>query len=188
MAFDAATNYILIIIPVIILVYIVIIFNGLIRLKNRIEKAWGNIDVLLKQRYDEVPNLVKIVKGYAKHEKTVFKEITEARTMHLRAKSVDNESKASGVYKHGLKSLFAVAEDYPKLIASEQFLRLSHRISEIENMIADRREFYNDSVYNYNVRIESIPDVVVARILKYTKKDLFEAKPNEKKAVKIKFK
>ncbi len=168
-----------------LLSYIIAIFNGLIQLKNNIKKSWANIDVLLKQRYDELPNLVETVKGYMKHEKKVLTEITLARTAMMSATTKADKAGFNDKLSKNIKTLFAVAENYPKLQASDNFLKLQERISALENEIADRREFYNDSVNNYNIRIQSIPDVVVARMLKYTEEDLFKATDDEKKVVKV---
>ena len=136
--------------------YIVAIFNGLIRVKNNIKKSWANINVLLKQRSDELPKLINSVKGYMKHERGVLNELTEARTELLKAKTPPEKAKADGIISGALKTLFAVAENYPKLRASENFSQLQNRISGIENELADRREFYNDSVNTYNIRISEL--------------------------------
>ncbi|MBU1198123.1 LemA family protein [Candidatus Micrarchaeota archaeon] len=170
-----------------IVLWIIIIYNGLVMLKNNIQKAWANIDVLLKQRSSEVPNLVSIVKGYMKYEKEVFTRITEARAATTQATSIQEKARANGMMTQALKSLFAVAENYPKLKAGENFLKLQKRITELENMIADRREFFNDSVTAYNIRIQQIPDTFIARFLKYEKETLFEAMEEEKKVVKTVF-
>jgi LemA protein len=168
-----------------IIAYIISIFNGLIQLKNNIKKSWANIDVLLKQRYDEIPNLIETVKGYMRHEKNTLMEITKARTALMSATTMSEKAKLNNTISGNLKSLFAVAENYPKLQASENFLKLQERISAIENQIADRREFYNDSVNNYNIRIQSIPDVVVANMLKYQAEEMFKATAEEAKNVKV---
>lgn len=165
--------------------YVILVFNNLVRLKNNIIKSWSNIDVLLKQRSDELPNLVNAVKGYMKHEKNVLLELTRARTEMLKAQTLSQKAKADNAITNALKTIFAVAEDYPKLRANENFMQLQQRISGLENEIADRREFYNDSVTNYNIRIQSIPDVIIARMLKYTEEQLFKATEEEKKLVKI---
>jgi len=166
--------------------YIVSIFNGLIRLKNNIRKSLANIDVLLKQRHDELPNLVNTVMGYMRHEKSTLLLITKARTEFLNAHTLSQKAAVNDVISNSLKSIFAVAENYPVLKANENFLTLQKRISEIENSIADRREFYNDSVNLYNIRIESIPDVVVARMLNYQREDMFTASDEDKKNIDVK--
>jgi LemA protein len=168
-------------------IYVVTLFNGLVRLHNNIKKAWSNIGVLLKQRSDELPKLIDTVKGYMKHEKSTLKELTEARTSFMRAKTVSQKAKANNQITEALKSIFAVAENYPKLEANKSFMQLQDRISGIENEITDRREFYNDSVNQYNIRIQSVPDVIVARMLGYKNETLFEVSEEDQKDVKVEF-
>ena len=178
---------IILLVAIAVIGYIVTIFNGLVSLKNNIKKALSNIDVLLKQRADELPKLIDTVKGYIKYEKDLLTDVTKARTQFLNAKTLPEKAAADNVLSGALKSLFAVAENYPQLKANESFKQLQERISGIENELADRREFYNDSVNTYNIRIQSIPDIIVARILGYTAEELFKATEEEKKDVKIKF-
>ncbi len=170
-----------------VLGYFIIVYNSLIRLKNNIKKAWANIDVMLKQRAEELPKLIDSVKGYMKHEKSTLEELTKARTAFLSAKTMAQKAKADNVISGALKTIFAVAENYPNLKANENFIQLQNRISSLENELADRREFYNDSVNNYNIRIATIPDVFFARMLKYTSEEMFKASEAEKKDVKVKF-
>ncbi len=172
---------------VILVGYFISIYNSLIRLKNNIAKAWSNIDVLLKQRHDELSKLLKTVKGYMEYEKDVLTKVTEARTAFLSAQTVGDKAKADNVMTGALKSLFAVAENYPDLKANTSFLQFQDRISELENQIADRREFYNDSVNTFNIRIEQIPDVFIARALGYTAKELFQVAEADKADVDIDF-
>jgi len=178
---------IILIVVVIIIGYFISIYNSLVRLKNNIDKAWSNIDVLLKQRLDELTKLLKTVKGYMKYEEKVLTKVTEARTMFLNAQSVHDKAKADNMLSGALKSLFAVAENYPELKASSNFTQFQNRISDIENQIADRREFYNDSVNTYNIRIEQIPYVFVARRLAYTRRELFQVAASDRKDVEIDF-
>ncbi|MFA5008623.1 MAG: LemA family protein [Candidatus Omnitrophota bacterium] len=170
-----------------ILLYFVAVYNGLILLSRNIEKAWANIDVLLKQRYDELPKLIKVCEGYMKYERETLEKITALRAACLGAKSVGEASQAEGELAKGLKTLFAVAENYPDLKANQNFLQLQGRISYLEGQIADRREFYNDSVNTYNIRINQIPDMFVANMLNMKAKELFKAMEEEKKDVEIKF-
>jgi LemA protein len=170
-----------------IALYFVAAYNGLILLSRNIEKAWANIDVLLKQRYDELPKLIKVCEGYMKYERETLEKITAARTACLSAKTVGEASQAEGELAKGLKTLFAVAENYPDLKANQNFLQLQNRISYLEGQIADRREFYNDSVNNYNIRINQIPDMFVANMLGMKAKELFKALEEERKDVDIKF-
>ena len=167
--------------------YFIAVYNGLVRLKNNIKKALANIDVLLKQRMDELTKLIETVKGYARFERKVLTEVTKARTAFLDAKTLPEKAKASDMLSGAIKSLFAVAENYPKLNASENFKQLQDRISGIENEIADRREFYNDSVNTYNIRIQQIPDRFIAGMLGYQPEVLFKAEEAEKKDVKVDF-
>jgi LemA protein len=174
------------VLAVIVLPYVIFVFNSLVSLKNNIKKAWANIDVLLKQRYDEIPNLVEIVKGYMKHEKKVLEELTSMRTAMMIASSKNEMARLSDEVSGTIKSIFAVAENYPKLQASQSFLKLQERISSLENEIADRRELYNDSVNIYNTKIESFPDVLVAKMFKYSREEPFSALVEEKANVKVK--
>lgn len=168
-------------------IYFVLIYNSLVRLKNNIDKAWSNIDVLLTQRYDELTKLMGSVKGYMKFEKSVLTDVTKARTAFMNAQTVNDKAKADSMMTATLKTLFAVAENYPKLRANENFIQFQGRISEIENQIADRREFYNDSVNTFNIRIEQIPTVFIARMLNYTRRELFKVEEAKRKDVGVKF-
>jgi len=172
---------------IILIGYFISIYNSLIRLKNNIQKAWSNIDVLLKQRHDELTKLMGSVKGYMKHEREVLERITQARTAFLNAESVQDKAKADNIMTGALKSLFAVAENYPDLKANQSFLQFQDRISGIENQIADRREFYNDSVNTFNIRIEQIPHVFVARMLGYTARELFKVEEADREDIKVEF-
>ncbi len=178
---------ILIVILAIIIIYIIMIYNGLVKLKNDISKSWANIDVLLKQRADEIPNLVEAVKGYMKHERGTLKELTEARVAMMKAGTIAEKAKADNMITGALKSIFAVAEDYPKLEANQNFLQLQSRISGLENELADRREFYNDSVTNFNTRIQTFPDMIIAKTFKFNNPaEWFKAAEEEKKVVQVK--
>ena len=168
--------------------YFVSIYNALVRMKNNIQKSWANIDVLLKQRSDELPKLINTVKGYMKYEENVLTKVTLARTKFLDAESVQEKAESNNMITDALKSLFAVSENYPELKASENFQQLQSRISGLENELADRREFYNDSVNEYNIRIESFPDMIVARMLGYTiPYDMFEVSESDKQDVEVNF-
>jgi LemA protein len=186
---------ILLIICIILLVIAIVIFigyyfniyNSLVRLRNNIDKAWSNIDVLLKQRHDELTKLLKTVKGYMKYEKDLLTQITEARSVYMNARTVGQKANADNMITGALKTLFAVAENYPDLKANRSFMQFQTRITEIENMIADRREFYNDSVNTYNIRIEQIPYVWIAGRLGYTRREMFKATAADRKDVEIDF-
>jgi LemA protein len=141
---------------------VLVIFNGLVSLRNEIRRSWSNIDVLLKQRFDEIPRLVEVCKGYMKHEREVLQLVVEARSMIASARGLSEQTRAEDGLSDAIRSLFAVVERYPDLKANESFLKLQQRISELENQIADRREFYNQFVTAYNTRRESFPDLLVA--------------------------
>lgn len=170
-----------------IILYFVSIYNGLIKLRKDIDKNWANIDVLLKQRHDEITKLVKVCEGYMKYERETLEKVVGLRTEYLKAGTVEEKGKIDMAITGALKTIFAVAESYPELKTNNNFIQLQSRISEIESMIADRRELYNDSVNIHNIRIHQIPDMVVAGMLNYQDKPLFEATPEERKDVDIKF-
>src|SRR5256886_13758693 len=136
--------------------YVVMIYNGLIALKNDIDKAWANIDVMLKQRHDELPKLLDVVKGYMNYERDTLLKITQARTMYQQAVTMDQKAQANQSMTTALRGFFAVAENYPDLKANNNFLQLQKRITELENQIADRREVYNDSVKTFNICIQQM--------------------------------
>jgi len=167
--------------------YFVSIYNGLIVVSRNIDKAWANIDVLLKQRHDEIPKLIQVCEGYMKYERETLEKITAARTACIQARSVGDSAQKEGQLSGLLKNLFAVAENYPDLKANQNFLQLQQRISYLESQIADRREFYNDSVNTYNIRINQIPDMWVAGSLKMIPRELFKVAEEERKDAEIKF-
>lgn len=167
--------------------YALSIYNSLVALKNNIGRSWANIDVLLKQRHDELPKLVKTCEGYMQHERAVFDKLSEARGAVMSAKSVGQRADAENMLSRMLGQFFAVAESYPDLKANQSFLQLQSRISEIENQIADRREFYNDTVTTFNTRIEQVPDKFVAGWLDYSRADLFEVSEGDRRDVEIRF-
>jgi len=179
--------FVLLLIVIALVMYFVSVYNGLIRLQRNIDKSWSNIDVLLKQRYDEIPKLIKVCEGYMKYERDTLERITKARTMCLQANSVGESAKAEGELAKSLKTLFAVAENYPDLKANNNFLQMQNRVSYLESQIADRREFYNDSVNNYNIRIHQIPDMFVAQMLNMKDRELFKVSAEERRDVDIKF-
>jgi LemA protein len=178
--------FVLIVLALLAIFYAVSVYNGLVSLQNNIDKAWANIDVVLKQRSDLIPNLVEAVKGYMKHEKNVLEDVTKLRTSLLSAQGPQEKAKASEALSGALKSIFAVAENYPNLQASTNFLELQKQISAMENQIADRREFYNDAVLLYNTRIKVLPDVLVAMILSMKPREYFKAEESEKQNVNVK--
>jgi len=168
--------------------YFVMIYNGLISLKENIRKSWANIDVILKQRYDEIPKLISVCESYAQFEKGMLDRLLKARERYVRADGVKQKSKASNQISDALRSIFALAENYPELKANQNFMQLQNRISHLEETLADRREFYNDSVNNYNIRIQQIPDVFVAGMLNYQQEEMFEVAEEERRDVKVNIK
>tara|TARA_Y100000816_G_C26074610_1_gene565544 strand:+ start:40 stop:588 length:549 start_codon:yes stop_codon:yes gene_type:complete len=177
--------YIIIVISIAILLLCISSYNGLIQVEENIKKAFANIDVLLMQRSDELPKLVDTVKAFVSHEKEIFANVLKARETMLSAKTITEKAQASGGISNALKSIFALSEDYPDLGSNENFMKLQGRISDLENSIADRREFYNESVNNYNIRIKTIPDVLIARIMNLSAKEMFQVSDEKKEDVKI---
>ena len=156
------------------------VYNGLVQVRENIKKSWANIDVLLMQRSDEIPKLIKTVKAFATHEKEMFDSVMAAREKYLGASSVGEKADADNMLSGALKSVFALSEAYPELRSNENFIQFQNRISGLENEIADRREFYNESVNNYNIRIQSLPDVWIAGPMGLQQEEMFEV-PVEKK-------
>jgi len=168
-----------------VFVYFITIYNSLVRLRNDIDKAWANIDVLLKQRHDELPKLIETCKGYMQYEQKTFQLVTEARTAFMKANTVAEKAQADNLLTGALKSLFAVAENYPELKADNNFMQLQNRISELEEKIADRREFFNDDVNTYNIRIQQLPDVFIARMMSLQRNDLFKVTEEDRRDVEV---
>ena len=156
------------------------VYNGLVQVRENIKKSWANIDVLLMQRSDEIPKLIKTVKAFVTHEKEMFDSVMAAREKYLGASSVGEKADADNMLSGALKSVFALSEAYPELRSNENFIQFQNRISGLENEIADRREFYNESVNNYNIRIQSLPDVWIAGPMGLQQEEMFEV-PVEKK-------
>ncbi|HIH12660.1 MAG: LemA protein [archaeon GW2011_AR9] len=182
----ASTMWITVIIAAIVVLFIIYIYNSLIRLRMRVNNAWSQIDVQLKRRYDLIPNLVSAVKGYMKHEKGVLEEVTKARTSLITG-SMATKAKASNQITEALKSIFAVAENYPQLKANENFLQLQEELSGTESKISYARQFYNDSVMAFNEAIQVFPKNIFARLFGFEQKDFFKAEETEKKNVKVEF-
>jgi LemA protein len=168
-------------------IYTVILYNELVRLRNDNDRAFANIDVLLKQRHDEIPNLVETVRGYMQHEQQTLVALTQARSASMNAASVNQKAQADAQMTGALRGLFAVAENYPQLKANENFLKLQTRISELEDRIADRREFFNDDVNTYNTRICQIPEVFVASFMSLKPRDLFKVPEEDRQLPQVKF-
>ena len=164
------------------------IYNSLIEIKNNIGRSWANIDVLLKQRHDELPKLVKVCEAYMQHERAIFDKLSEARGALAAARSVPQRAEAESQLTRALGQFFAVAENYPDLKANQNFSALQQRISELENQIADRREFYNDTVTIFNTRIQQIPDTWVAGGMNLAPAELFKIDEKDRQDPEIAFK
>lgn len=171
----------------ILVIWAVLIYNGLVTLKNRVEEAWSDIDVQLKRRHNLIPNLVNTVKGYAAHEKEVFEKVTEARTRAMGAGNEHEKLEAENALTGTLKSLFAVAENYPQLKANQNFLELQRELSDTENKIQAARRFYNGNVRDFNIKIQTFPSNIVAGVLGFKEREFFEAQEGEKALPEVKF-
>ncbi|VAW34420.1 LemA protein [hydrothermal vent metagenome] len=172
-----------------IFIYFTTIYNGLVTVKNNVDKYWSDIDVLLKQRFDELPKLIKVCEGYMQHEAETLERVIKARSMMSGAGTMQEKGQAEGMLTEALKSLFAVTENYPELKADRSFGQLQARITELEDEISDRRELYNDSVNIYNIRIEKLPDTFVAGIFNYRTKELWRIEdPGHRRDVVVEFK
>jgi LemA protein len=179
--------WILLGIAVLVGLYFLAQYNGLVRLRNRIESAWSQIDVQLQRRYDLIPNLVETVKGYAKHEKETFERVIQARNQAMSAQGVANQAQAENVITGALKSLFALSEAYPDLKANTNFLNLQEELSGTEGKIAYARQFYNDSVQSYNTKTQTFPSSVVANSFGFKTREYFEADDTSRGPVKVDF-
>jgi len=171
--------------------FLIITYNNLIKWRNRAQEAWADIDVQLKRRYNLIPNLVETVKAYAKHEREVFEKVTQARTQALLAQKAQDPKavgQAENVLTGALKTLFALAENYPDLKATRNFLELQDELTDTENKIQAARRFYNTVVRDYNIQIQRFPSNLVASLFKFRTKEFFEIKDEkEKEVVKVKF-
>lgn len=174
-------------IVVLIVLFFVVNYNGLVSLRNRVKDQWAQIDVQLKRRFDLIPNLVETVKGYAKHESETLEAVIAARNSFVSAKTPEAEMKANGELTNAISKLFAVAESYPDLKANTSFLNLQSELNETENKIASARQFYNDTVLQYNNKVEMIPSNIVAGICGFKKETFFEIDKEERKNVKVEF-
>jgi len=168
------TLYIIITIIVIIAVWMIVMYNGFIRVITRTKEAWADIDVQLKRRYNLIPNLIESVKGYVAHERDTLQKVTEARTKAMGAQTVGERGQAENMLTGALKSLFAVSESYPNLKANENFLELQRELSDTENKIQAARRFYNTNVRDLNIKIKSFPSNLIAQMFKFAKSEFFE--------------
>ena len=178
---------ILIVIILIILASIVLLYNGLVTARNKVKNAWAQIDVQLNRRADLIPNLVETVKGYAGHEKTVFEDMTAARAGLMNANGVKEINEANNQLSETLKTLFAVAENYPELKANENFKELQAQLSQTEDKIAYSRQFYNDTVLMYNNKCQTFPSNIIASLFGFKEADFFEAAGEARSVPKVEF-
>ena len=181
------TWWILIIIVAVLVLWLISVFNGLITLKNRTAEAFSDIDVQLKRRHDLIPNLIETVKGYATHERELFEKVTQARASAINAQGPAAKSQAENALSQTLKSIFAVAENYPDLKASQNFLQLQDELSDTENKIQAARRFYNGNVRDFNIKIEVFPNNLVVSMLGFKKFEFFGADAAERENVKVTF-
>ncbi len=182
--------YVIVGVAVLIALWLIATYNGLIVNRNRVDESWSDIDVQLKRRYDLIPNLVETVKGYAKHEKEAFENVTKARSAAMGAKSPDDKAETENMLSGALKSLFAVAEAYPDLKANENFKALQDELSDTENKIQAARRFYNGNVRDFNTKLQVFPTNMIGNMLGFKARDFFEldeAEAAAKQPVKIDF-
>jgi LemA protein len=174
-------------IVVVLVIFVIMTYNSLVSLRNRIENAWAQIDVQLKRRYDLIPNLVETVKGYATHEQETLERVIQARNMAVSAEGVHDQAEAENMLTGALKSLFAVSEAYPDLKANQSFLQLQEELTGTEGRIAYARQFYNDTVYKYNTKIQSFPAVILANMFRFSEREYFEADDESRGPVDVQF-
>jgi LemA protein len=172
---------------VLLLLIVVAMFNRLVRLRNRAENAWAQVDVQLRKRYDLIPNLVEAVKGYAAHERQTFEEVTQARTAAQRAQGVAEQAQAENALTAAIGRLFAVAEDYPQLRATENFQQLQAQLSDVEQAIAVSRQVYNDTVLTYDNALETVPTNVIAGMFHFRAREYFQTEDATREAPRVQF-
>jgi LemA protein len=175
------------VVVVVLVVTVIGIYNGLVRLRNRTDNAWAQIDVQLKRRYDLIPNLIETVKGYATHEQSTFEQVVEARNQAVAAGTIEEQAQAENLLTGALKQLFALAESYPDLKASQNFSELQAQLAETENKIAVSRQIYNDSVLTFNNKVQTVPSNMVAAMTGFTVKAFFDAPDEAGQAPEVRF-
>ena len=178
---------VIVVVVVLLLLYVIATYNGLVRLRNRVENAWAQIDVQLKRRLDLIPNLVETVKGYAAHERQTLDAVVQARNAGIAAQGPQQEAQADNQITGALRQLFALSEAYPDLKANQNFLSLQEELTATEGRVAYARQFYNDSVLNYNNKIQSFPAGLLAGPMKLTEREYFEAEEGAREAPKVQF-
>jgi LemA protein len=180
--------WIVIAIVVLLGLFVVVLYNRLVRLRNRAENAWAQVDVQLRRRYDLIPNLVEAVKGYASHERATFEEVTKARTAAQQAQTVEEQGKAENLLTQAIGRLFAVAEAYPELRATENFQQLQGQLEETETKIAVSRQVYNDAVLTYDTALETVPTNIVGNLFSFDAREYFEVEePAAREAPRVQF-
>lgn len=179
--------YILLLVVVVVALWLVATYNGLVRRKNQVQEGWSDIDVQLKRRYDLIPNLMETVKGYMQHEERVLTQVTEARTLAMKAENADTRAQAENALSGALKSLFAVAENYPDLKASTNFLQLQDELADTENKIQAARRFYNGQVRDFNTAVQVFPTNLIATMMGMKAFAFFEAEADQRENVQVKF-
>jgi LemA protein len=178
---------IILVVVVLIGLYAIVSYNGLVSLRNRIENAWAQIDVQLKRRYDLIPNLVETVKGYAAHERETLDAVIEARNAGMNASGPHDQAEAENQITGALKSLFALSEAYPDLKANQNFAQLQEELTGTEGRIAYARQFYNDTVYRYNTKIQSFPSNLLAGAFRFSEREYFEADDESRGPTRVQF-
>ena len=178
---------ILIVAVILIVMYVISVYNSLVSLRNKVKDQWAQIDVYLKRRFDLIPNLVETVKGYAKHEKQTFEDVVKARNSFQTADTPEKEMQAANELTSAVTKLFALAESYPELKANDNFLNLQNELKETEDKISYARQFYNDVVMNYNNKIEMFPSNIIASMFKFKEEAFFEASETERENITVKF-
>jgi len=178
---------VILVIVVLLILWIVATYNGLVTLRNRVKDAWSQIDVQLKRRFDLIPNLVETVKGYTKHESETLENVIKARNTYMSATLPEDQMKADGELTKAVSKLFALAESYPDLKANTNFTNLQNELNETENKIAMSRQFYNDIVMQYNNKVEMVPSNIIANMFHFKKETFFEAEKSERENVQVKF-
>jgi len=182
------TLLVILAVVVVVILALIVIYNGLVGARNRVANAFSQIDVQLKRRYDLIPNLVETVKGYAAHEKETLERVIQARQQAIDAKGVAQQAQAENMLTGALRQLFALSEAYPNLKANENFSQLQEELTSTENKISFARQYYNNTVENYNTRLQRFPTVVIAGMLGFTAAEFFELEdPAEREPVKVKF-
>ena len=179
--------WIVLAILVLLLLYVIVSYNSLVRVRNRTDDSWSQIDVQLRRRYDLIPNLVETVKGYAAHERQTFEAVTQARTQGLNAQGVAEQAQAENMITGALKSLFAVAEAYPELKANQNFLALQEELTATEGRISYARQFYNDTVLKLNTKVQTLPTNILAGMFGFKTREYFEADDTSRGPVTVQF-